>query len=82
VTLPNGRPVWGGTYFRKDEWINTLEQLQQLYESDPTKMLEYAERLHQGIESLNFIETTKDESEPQPDFLANLVIKWGKSFDW
>src|SRR5688572_18605297 len=76
VTLPDGRPVWGGTYFRKEEWINTLEQLQDLYENNPAKMLEYADRLHQGIESLNFIETTKYESKPQPDFLANLVIKW------
>jgi len=82
VTLPDGRPVWGGTYFRKDEWINTLEQLNQLYQNNPEKMLEYAEKLHNGIESLNFIEPQKDNSEQQADFLNDLVAKWGRSFDW
>ncbi|MDD3004273.1 thioredoxin domain-containing protein [Flavobacterium sp.] len=80
VCLPDGRPVWGGTYFKKDEWIATLEQLQHLYESNPEKMLEYAEKLHQGIESLNLI-----EPKPSVDFnieiLEPFVQKWAKSFD-
>ena len=40
VALPDGRPVWGGTYFRKDEWISTLEKLQHIYQSSPEKMIE------------------------------------------
>lgn len=80
VCLPDGRPVWGGTYFRKNEWINTLEQLQELFESNPGKMVEYAEKLHQGIESLNLI-----ENNPGDDFnheiLETLLEKWAKSFD-
>jgi uncharacterized protein YyaL (SSP411 family) len=44
VCLPDGRPVWGGTYFRKNDWINTLEQLQEIYQSEPEKMIEYAEK--------------------------------------
>ena len=80
VCLPDGRPVWGGTYFKKDEWIETLEQLQHLYENNPAKMVEYAEKLHQGIESLNLI-----EPKPVVDFnieiLEPLVQKWSNSFD-
>ncbi|RZL35800.1 MAG: thioredoxin domain-containing protein, partial [Pedobacter sp.] len=80
VCLPDGRPVWGGTYFRKDEWIETLQQLQHLYENNPAKMVEYAEKLHQGIESLNLI-----DPKPAVDFNINilepLVQKWARSFD-
>lgn len=80
VCLPDGRPVWGGTYFKKDEWIETLEQLQNLYKTNPEKVIEYAEKLHQGIESLNLI-----EPKPVVDFnieiLEPLVQKWAKSFD-
>jgi len=80
VCLPDGRPVWGGTYFKKEDWIETLEQLQKLFENNPEKMMEYAEKLHQGIESLNLI-----ENNPGDDFnhqiLELLVEKWAKSFD-
>ncbi len=82
VALPDGRPVWGGTYFKKDEWTNTLEQLQQLYQTNPNKMIEYAEKLHQGIKSLSFMETPETKSEFKPEFLKDLVLKWKKSFDW
>ena len=55
VTLPDGRPVWGGTYFRKQDWMQTLSQLQEIYHAAPEKMIDYAERLHQGIQSLGII---------------------------
>ncbi len=79
VALPDGRPVWGGTYFRKNQWINALEQLQELYEQQPEKMLDYAERLQLGLQQLSLL--------PEPEQLANdqtidlLVEKWKKSFD-
>ena len=31
VALPDGRPVWGGTYFRKEQWIDALKQIAHLY---------------------------------------------------
>lgn len=80
VCLPDGRPVWGGTYFKKEDWIETLEQLQKLFENNPDKMFDYAQKLHQGIESLNILGT-----EPNDDFdheiLDKLLEKWAKSFD-
>jgi uncharacterized protein YyaL (SSP411 family) len=30
VALPDGRPVWGGTYFRKEQWKDALKQLSGL----------------------------------------------------
>ncbi|RTY90012.1 thioredoxin domain-containing protein [Flavobacterium sp. GT3R68] len=82
VALPDGRPVWGGTYFRKDEWINTLEQLQLLYLNDPEKMLDYAEKLHQGIESLSPITSPVSETKLNQELLEPLIEKWMRSCDW
>ena len=31
IALPDGRPVWGGTYFKKEDWVNALEQMQKIY---------------------------------------------------
>lgn len=79
ICLPDGRPVWGGTYFRKNDWINTLEQLQELYLTQPEKMIEYAEKLHEGIESLGL--TSTETSEIDFTLLDNFLEKWSKSFD-
>ncbi len=86
VALPDGRPIWGGTYFKKAEWTNTLDELKEMYASNPEKMIEYAEKLQNGIHILNNPELIT----PKKDFLNtdnifqtldNLVEKWSKSFD-
>ncbi|MBL7866994.1 MAG: thioredoxin domain-containing protein [Flavobacterium lindanitolerans] len=82
VCLPDGRPVWGGTYFRKEEWMDTLEQLQQLYLSAPEKMLDYAEKLHQGINAISLVQQPDNNTNFDADNLKALVEKWKKSFDW
>ncbi|MBA9072898.1 hypothetical protein GGR22_001024 [Flavobacterium gossypii] len=82
VCLPDGRPVWGGTYFRKGEWMDTLQQLQQLYRSNPEKMIDYAEKLHHGINSISLVHKQEDAEQFDSSTLANLVEKWKKSFDW
>ena len=82
VALPDGRPVWGGTYFRKDEWISTLEKLQHIYQSSPEKMIEYAEKLQLGINSLNFSNTEITSDLLNQNCIEPLIEKWKKSFDW
>ena len=82
VTLPDGRPVWGGTYFKKEQWINALEQLQELYQSAPEKMIDYAEKLHQGIQSIRIFPNENSETSINQEQIAGLVEKWKKSFDW
>jgi hypothetical protein len=81
VALPDGRPVWGGTYFRKDEWISTLEQLQEMYQSQPEKMIGYAEKLHLGIKSLGISNATISSDDLNQNSIEPLIEKWIKSFD-
>lgn len=82
VCLPDGRPVWGGTYFNKENWIDILKQLQTLYSETPEKMIDYAEKLHQGIQILGLVEKNPSEEKKSPDNIRPLVEKWSKSFDW
>lgn len=82
VLLPDGRPIWGGTYFKKDNWIATLEQLQELYTTQPEKVTDYAEKLLTGIKLLVLPgEKTIDEIPPTSG-IEPIVEKWSKSFDW
>lgn len=82
VCLPDGRPVWGGTYFRKNEWINYLEQLQELFVQEPQKLNEYAEQLHEGLQAISVVQNNNPNSEFGVTILEKLVDKWQKSFDW
>ena len=55
IALPDGRPIWAGTYFPKDQWLNVLEQFKKLKEEDYDKLKENAEKLTQGIQSTDHI---------------------------
>ena len=82
VTLPNGRPIWGGTYFRKNDWINSLERLREIYIEKPETILDYAEKLNDGLQSLSIISKNDSETNFNFEILEKLVEKWQKSFDW
>ena len=82
VTLPDGRPIWGGTYFRKNDWINSLERLQEIYTEQPQTILDYAEKLNDGLQSLSIISKNDSETNLNFEILESLVYKWQKSFDW
>lgn len=82
VTLPDGRPIWGGTYFRKNDWINSLERLQEIYIENPATILEYAEKLNEGLQSISIISKNDSEADFNFEALENLVTKWERSFDW
>ena len=50
-TLPDGRPVWAGTYFPKDQWLNILSQFSSMWMDEREKLDSYAEQLTAGIQS-------------------------------
>jgi uncharacterized protein YyaL (SSP411 family) len=52
-TLPDGRPIYGGTYFPKERWITTLLNLADLWKNEPEKCMQYAHELTQGVQQLD-----------------------------
>ncbi|PKD17530.1 thioredoxin [Salegentibacter salinarum] len=81
VALPDGRPVWGGTYFRKEQWKDALKQLSGLYQTKPDEMKAYASRLDEGLQQLQLIKTPEEETPFSKDFLNEILEKWQKGFD-
>ncbi len=43
--LPDGKPVWTGTYHPRKAWIDVLEYFVDVYRKDPEKLQEYAGKL-------------------------------------
>ncbi|WP_158961495.1 thioredoxin domain-containing protein [Myroides fluvii] len=78
VCLPDGRPIWGGTYFPKKTWIDALSQLAQLHQNKPEATVEFATKLQEGVYIMGLAPTAKDESRFN---LALLIENWKQSFD-
>ncbi len=53
VCLPDGRPVYAGTYFPKARWMGLLKELALGYKTGPQKYIEYAEKLTSGLGALS-----------------------------
>jgi len=62
ITLPDGRPVFGGTYFTKNQWSKILEDVSKLYKENPQKVEEYAKRVTEGIQASELITLNKEEA--------------------
>ncbi|MBU2525740.1 MAG: thioredoxin domain-containing protein [Bacteroidetes bacterium] len=81
VALPDGRPVWGGTYFRKDDWMNVLTQIAQVYKNEPKKFEEYAQNLTDGVRQMDLVESPSHAEDFAFATLENLVQNWKPKFD-
>ena len=63
IALPDGRPIWGGTYFSKEQWLSALNQISVIYEKEPEKFTSYADKVQEGINSFNIVDPAIDDFE-------------------
>jgi len=81
IALPDGRPIWGGTYFKKDQWLSALNQISNLYKEDPQKLNEFASKLEEGINSMNLVALNTDEPVFEKSIVDASVNNWSNLFD-
>jgi len=81
ICLPDQRPIYGGTYFRKNDWTSLLFNLADFYKQKPTEADEYAVRLTEGIKQYESIGFVKEQPEYSKDDVQLIVDNWKKYFD-
>ncbi len=81
VALPDGRPFWGATYVKKDEWKQVLKELHQLYISSPDKVREYAGKMEEGIKAINLVESKPEKEVLSTEDLQRIMDNWRSYFD-
>lgn len=79
--LPDGRPIYGGTYFPARQWMNVLTTISKLYQNDVAKVFEYALQLTEGIQKSELVKINPDKPEFTIDTLKQTVSNWKKRFD-
>ncbi|MCB0567671.1 MAG: thioredoxin domain-containing protein, partial [Phaeodactylibacter sp.] len=80
--LPDGRPVWAGTYFPKDQWKNILEYFTKLYQEDRQKLEDYAGRLTEGIQLSGKPRPVTEEALFSEQALAGVVEAFLSNIDF
>ena len=81
ICLPDQRPIYGGTYFKKDDWTNILINVADLWENEPEKAEQYAERLTDGIRSAEKVIPNIQTQPYNAEDLKDIVIPWKGTFD-
>jgi len=81
ICLPDQRPIYGGTYYRKQDWTSILFNLADLYKQKPEEAEDYAVRLTDGIQRFE----TLDRMEAQPQYtradLEQIIKNWKRHID-
>ncbi len=54
IALPDGRPFYAATYFPPHQWIDVLQQLRQVFDTDFPRVLRAAESITNGISTNSF----------------------------
>jgi len=81
IALPNGQPIWGGTYFPKDTWMHSLSAVFDYYRKEPAKTKQYAEELQEGIQNISLGVELEEEVAVDALILKTGVENWKSLFD-
>lgn len=79
--MPDGRPVFGGTYFPKSQWTQTLKTLHYSYLENPQKFEDYAQNLLNGISQSDVILQEKESELFTQNDVHEIQQNIAKSFD-
>jgi uncharacterized protein YyaL (SSP411 family) len=79
--LPDGRPFFGGTYFRKEQWISVLNQLAEMHSNDYPSILQATEHLSAGMYEYSLVSTNHEDFDVDEKNIESIVETWKKYFD-
>ena len=80
--LPDGRPVYGGTYFPRNRWLDVMTSVVKTIQKEPLRIEEYAQKLSAGIRQNGIINNNKQNLNIEELMLQKNIAQWEKEFDW
>lgn len=81
ITLPNGKPLYGGTYHTTAQWGKVLSEISKLYNEDPEKAEKYSDMVAEGIQEMNLISPSTDFEILNKEVLTESVNNWKPNWD-
>ena len=81
ICLPDGRPVYAGTYFPMAQWQQIVMELSTQFQSDPSKFEDYASKLFEDLQKLNAALPSKDLQFSRKN-IYDFFELYAKDIDW
>jgi uncharacterized protein YyaL (SSP411 family) len=82
IALPDGKPVFAGTYFPKQNWIKVLLYFADLYQHEPQTLIEQAERITEGLHQVDHLPLNDTERTLPPDLPDRFWSHWRSHIDF
>ena len=81
IALPDGRPIFGGTYFTKEQWSKVLINISKLYKEEPQKAIQFAENLTKGIQESQLITLNIEDPNFNDKDISVSIDLWKNQID-
>ncbi len=82
ITLPDGRPIHGGTYFTSEQWIDMLSNVAIFVNKYPDKAEQQAKEVTAGVQSNEMIYLNTEEADFSINDLDKLFAIWEQHIDY
>jgi uncharacterized protein YyaL (SSP411 family) len=82
IALPDGRPVYGGTYFTSEQWLDILSKVLAFVKEDPDQAEQQARALTEGVQSSELIQLNSEEAEFSVKDLDDIFAIWKSHLDY
>ena len=81
IALPDGRPVYAGTYFPPAEWLEMLKQVLEFTRTRPEETEEQARNLTHGIRSQESVYNAEASNAYTVQDLDDIFERWVRQLD-
>ncbi len=68
IALPDGRPFFAATYFQPQQWLNLLQQLKDIFDTDKKRVLNAAESITKGINTIQLPDIQAEKGFSKDDY--------------
>ena len=72
---------FGGTYFKKDQWVSVLERVVNEFNTNAEEVYEFADRLTSGVQQNELIALNGEAAAFEKSTLQTTVENWEAQFD-
>ena len=81
ITLPDGSPIYAGTYHTTSQWDDILKRIIRLKEDNYDGLKELANNVKNGVTDINTIYKREETNDFNPEFLKKNVESWKNNWD-